>query len=179
VTSGDKIRIAEYDLEWPKKYVEEENRIKQKIDDLIFSINHVGSTSVYSLGAKPIIDIMVGVDNTKTADICQKRLEEIGYCDVTPQPENDDWFYCLGRGNKDLYYHLHIVLHNSGFHLRHIVFRDYLRDHPQIAEEYYNLKKKLAEVTGSDRRAYTSAKTSFIEDTLQKAEEEGYSVSVN
>jgi GrpB-like predicted nucleotidyltransferase (UPF0157 family) len=178
--SGDKkITIVEYNLEWPIKYTEEENRIKQKIGDLILSINHIGSTSVYDLGAKPIIDIMTGVDTSKTADKCQKRLEEIGYYDVTPQPENDEWFYCLGRGNKDLYYHLHLVVHNSDFHLRHIVFRDYLRDHPRIAEEYYHLKKKLAEAMGSDRGSYTSAKTRFIEETLQKAKEEVYSVSVN
>jgi GrpB-like predicted nucleotidyltransferase (UPF0157 family) len=179
MSSGKKITIVEYNPEWPAKYIEEKSRIKQKIGELILSINHIGSTSVCGLGAKPIIDIMAGVDTPETADICQKRLEEIEYFDVTAQPENEEWFYCLGHGNKGLYYHLHLVVHNSDFHLRHIVFRDYLRNHPGLAREYYDLKKRLAEEMGSDRMDYTNAKTSFIEETLRKAKDEGYLVSVN
>lgn len=155
-------------------YVEEDHRIREAIGDRILSIDHIGSTAVYGLGSKPIIDIMVGVDSRRTADLCQNILEKIGYTDVTVQQGHDEWFYCLGRGNCKLYYHLHLVVYNSPFHRKHIIFRNYLRDNPESAQEYHLLKRELAEELGADRRAYTEAKTRFIEEIVEKAIEEGY-----
>jgi GrpB-like predicted nucleotidyltransferase (UPF0157 family) len=168
-----RIEICEYNPGWPEKFEKEKWRINGVIGDRILSVDHIGSTSVNGLGAKPIIDIMVGVECRETADICQKILESIGYDDVTPQPGHDEWFYCLGRGDKGLYYHVHLVIHNSEFHKKHLIFRNYLREQPVRTREYYHLKKKLAREWGGNRRAYTEAKTSFIEETIKKAKE-GY-----
>lgn len=168
-----KVKIVDYNPEWSKIYAREECRVKEAIGGYIRSIDHIGSTSVNGLGAKPIIDIMVGVDSREIADLCQDILEDYGYNDVTDQPGHDEWFYCLGRGNGELYYHLHLVLDNSAFHRKHIIFRDYLREHPERAQEYYLLKRKLSEQLGSNRRAYTEAKTNFIEETVQRAIADG------
>ena len=143
-------------------------RILAALGDHAIAIEHMGSTSVPGLGAKPIIDIIVGVDSRESADTCQKLLEPVGYDDVTPEPGETEWFYCLGAGNNDLYYHVHLVTYGSFHWRRQLAFRDYLRAHPERAREYYELKKHLAGHYGFDREGYTEAKTRFIEETLKR-----------
>ncbi|MBN2335924.1 GrpB family protein [Candidatus Bathyarchaeota archaeon] len=164
-----RVRIVEYDSSWPRRFEEEKRRLLEALGDVV--VEHIGSTSVPGLGAKPIIDIMVGVDGREAADRYQKTLEGIGYDDVTPQPGEEEWFYCLGRGSRELYYHVHLVIHGSSDWARHIRFRDYLRGHPERANLYNELKKRLAEDYGADRTGYTEAKTKFINETLSLEKE--------
>jgi GrpB-like predicted nucleotidyltransferase (UPF0157 family) len=158
--------IVDYDPQWPTLYEKEKELVRTVLMHRICALEHVGSTAVPKLGGKNIIDIMAGVSSVDEANQCILPLESIGYNDVTPQPGNTEWYYCLGKGPHSVGYHLHLVKFNSEHWKRHLVFRDFLRNNPQIAQEYFNLKKRLAAKYKTDRLGYTEAKSAFIESIL-------------
>ena len=160
--------IVEYDPDWPDIFEEEKKNIIQAIGEKVLSIDHIGSTAVPGLGAKNIVDMMVGLDGAESADEILPSLEEIGYDDVTPEPGIDDWHYCLGKKRVNGYFHLHLVTHSSEHQRRHIQFRDCLRENPAAASEYYQLKVEMAGKFTIDREKYTESKTRFIEKNLAK-----------
>ena len=168
------VTIVDYNARWPALYDEEKGRILAAIDPWVADIQHVGSTAVPGLGAKPIIDIMVGRRSLDDARHCIAPLETIGYQyipeyeDELPErryfrwPGGDTY---RGRGS----HHLHMVETTSDFWRRHLLFRDYLRRHPEVAREYECLKRELAARYGADREGYTEAKTEFITSVEEKA----------
>jgi len=163
------VEIVDYDPRWPFLYEMEKSSILEAAGSKILAIEHIGSTAVPGLGAKPIIDIMAGVEHATDADECVRLLRPIGYDNVTPQPETPDWYYCLGKGPHSVGYHLHLVRFGSDHWDKHILFRYYLRTHPETAREYPHLKRRLTSEHGADRLAYTAAKTPFIESVISKA----------
>lgn len=80
----------------------------------VLAIEHIGSTAVPGLGAKPIIDIMACVNSASDGEECVPLLRQIGYIDITPQKGTSDWYYCLGKGIHSVGYHLHLVRHSKG-----------------------------------------------------------------
>ena len=162
--------IVEYDARWPSMYDEERERILRAAEDLVIAVEHIGSTAVPSLGGKPIIDIMPAVRRLEDAERCVGPLEAIGY-EYVPEynaiiPERR--YFHKGPPEARTY-HLHMVEQTSEFWKRHLLFRDWLRTHPDDAEEYYQLKQELADRFGLDREGYTDAKTAFIEAIVAKA----------
>jgi GrpB-like predicted nucleotidyltransferase (UPF0157 family) len=171
------VRIVAYDLEWPSLFKKEKNRIIDIIGHIVLKVEHIGSTAVPNLGGKPIIDIMVAVNHLDDADICIEPLEIIGY-NYFPEYEEsmpERRYFQKGKQPEEQHYHLHMVELTSEFWERHLLFRDHLRSHPDIAEHYYVLKKKLATKYGSDCEGYTEAKTPFIESAVSDAREENSS----
>jgi len=162
------VLVVDYDPSWPSLYEAERKRILEAVGDKILSIEHVGSTAVPGLGAKPIIDVIAGVGSKGVADECVGLLKPVGYTDVTPE-DGPEWFYCLGRGPHSVGYHLHLVLEGSPFQRKHVTFRDYLRGHPETAAEYHELKRRLSIKYRENRIAYTESKTEFIETVLERA----------
>jgi GrpB-like predicted nucleotidyltransferase (UPF0157 family) len=164
------IIIADYDPTWPTKFEEEKACILTAADDYIEDIQHIGSTSVPGLGAKPIIDIMVGLRELSLVEKCVPPLQTLGYEYMGEygiperhyfrKPDNDSW--------TERTHQIHMVVKGSDFWQRHLLFRDYLRLHPEDARQYYLLKKALALKfdAGED---YTDAKTEFIEAIVAKA----------
>ena len=163
------ITIEPYNPSWPVFYVKEKSRILETIGEMVVDIDHIGSTAVPGLSAKPIIDIMAGLRGSSDAEVCLPLLGELGYDDVTPEPEEDDWFYCLGKGSHSIGYHLHLVKAGSQFQERHILFRDYLRTNQEDARRYQVLKERLAFEYRDMREEYTNAKTEFIEAIIKEA----------
>ena len=170
-TTKREIVIGDYDPQWPILYEKEREEILNVIGHIALEIEHMGSTAVQGLGAKPIIDIMVAIDHLSDTEKCIEPLRSIGYKYVPEHEEEIPWrrFFNKGRPPKEQHYHLHMVQKGSGFWKRHLLFRDYLRMHPNVAQQYYHLKKELASKYGVNREAYTSAKTSFIESIVAKA----------
>jgi len=171
--------IVSYDPRWPIFYEEEKRRILGAIGHKVLAIEHIGSTAVPGLGAKPIIDIMAGVHQFADAEECLPLLQPLGYDDVTnTQLENPEWYYCLGKGKGsqgEHTYHLHLVKFMSEHWEKHLLSRDFLRTHLEVAQQYYELKKKLAAKHGTNREAYTEAKTSFIESVINQARQQSVS----
>jgi len=168
---GRLVRIFDYDRRWPRLYEEEKRLILGVIGHAVVGIEHIGSTAVQGLGAKPIIDIMIAVSHLRVAPKCVKPLESIGYEYVAEYEElmPERRYFHKGKPPKEQHYHLHMVELTSDFWKRHLLFRDYLRTHPEVAQEYFDLKRRLAAEYGSDREGYTDAKTGFIESVVSKA----------
>lgn len=163
------IVIVRYDPDWPRIYEEESKLIRGATGGIILSLEHIGSTSVPGLWAKPIIDVIAGVSGLESADRCRAILYDLGYVDVSPG-DQPDWFYCLGKAPHSPGFHLHLVKEGSSFQMRHILFRDWLRTHPTDAESYEDLKVSLSEKYRGDRVAYTDSKTEYINGIVEKAE---------
>ncbi|MHA2170144.1 MAG: GrpB family protein [Candidatus Kariarchaeaceae archaeon] len=165
------IEICEYDPNWILEYEKEKEYLSQIIGDKIECIEHVGSTSVLGLGAKPIIDILIGVNSLKIADLCVPILIKEGYRyvkkheDVLPMRR----YFTKGSKQGGRTHHIHMVEVTSDFFNSHISFRNYLRDHPTAAKEYYLLKKDLEKKYKFEREKYTNAKTDFVLSILEKA----------
>jgi len=166
-----KVEIVEYNPKWVTLYTNEKSKILALVGHIAVAVEHIGSTAVPGLGAKPTIDLMVAVHRLSDADKCIKPLGNIGY---EYQPEHEDTmperrFFRKGEPPKEQHYHLHMIEKQSQFWKEHMAFRDYLRTHPETAQQYYELKKELASKYGSDREGYTNAKTSFIDSIVIKA----------
>lgn len=164
------VAIVDYDPRWPTLYEEERDRILAVVGSLIIAIEHIGSTAVPGLGGKPIIDIMPAVGSLADAEQCVEPLEGIGY-EYVPEynkliPERRYFHKGPPQGRT---HHLHMVERASDFWERHLLFRDWLRMHPEDAQEYYLLKKDLAARFGRDREGFTDAKTPFIESIVARA----------
>ena len=160
--------IVDYDPRWPLWYEEERARLLPAIGHKIVALEHIGSTAVPGLGAKPIIDILAGVRERADADECLPLLHPLGYTDVTPQ-DDPQWYYCLGRHEEADQFHLHLVQYPSIHWERHLLFRDFIRTRPDLVQQYDQLKRELAARYGSDRTGYTEAKTAFIESVVAQA----------
>ncbi len=159
--------IVDCDPKWPDIYEEERRFIINVIGHKVLGIEHIGSTAVAGLGAKPIIDIMLGVYDSADADELLPLLRKIGYDDVTREVGDLEWYYCLGnvyRGEKARLecFHPHLVKSRSETLERHTLFCDFLRTHFEVAQKYDRLKREIAAKYGSDRESYTNAKTEFI-----------------
>ena len=167
----DEVVIVEYDRNWKKLFIEEAALIKKVSDtDLITRIEHFGSTAVPNLAAKPIIDLLVEVVSLKQAKkIAISPLESLGYAYWQDNPDLKRMFFVKGLPpNSPRTHHIHMVESDSILWER-LLFRDYLRQHPDEAEKYARLKHQLAIHFTNDREAYTQGKTEYIKLITDKA----------
>lgn len=155
------VTIAGYNPLWPEMYAAERERISRVMGDWLVGIEHVGSTSVPGLGAKPVIDIMPLVRSLADDKHFVPLLESVGYEHVPPGVDDIPERRYFRRGFPRMF-HVHVVERDSEFAVRHLAFRDYLRTHPESAREYEALKRRLAAEQGADRLGYVNAKTEFI-----------------
>ena len=166
------IEIVPYNPSWPALFAEAWREISAAIGGYIISIEHIGSTSVPGLAAKPVIDILIGVRSLADADRFIPPLAPLGYTYV---PKHEDVFperrYLHRITDGKHTHHLHIVEPASDFYRVQILFRDYLRTHPNAAAEYAALKYQLAEKYRDDREAYTDSKSDFIRNILRLAQD--------
>ncbi len=166
----DPIVIVPYDSRWPQAYEEERRRLAQVFEGTAAVIEHVGSTAVPGLGGKPILDVMVGVTSLARVDARIPALEESGY-EYVPEYEAElpGRRYFRKPRRRPRTHHLHCVRLGGAFWLRQLAFRDRLRADAERARAYFELKHRLASSLGRDRRAYTDAKSPFIESVLAEA----------
>ncbi|KAB2460504.1 GrpB family protein [Bacillus sp. CH126_4D] len=170
-----RITIEEYNIKWESEFYKLQSLINNVINELVLSIEHVGSTSVTGLAAKPILDIDIVIEEYEIFPEVVKTLEKIGYY------HQADWSF-KGReafGRKDAFvpwdgestvwmeHHLYVCDKNSEELRRHIAFRDYLREHEDVAVEYGRLKEGLARES-KNRSSYSEGKTAFITNILEK-----------
>lgn len=162
------ITVANYNPEWPSKYVQERACITEILKDNCISIYHIGSTSVPGLAAKPIIDIMAAVRSLERVDVVAEKFSEIGY-------EYLGEFGITGRrylrkGGDERTHQIHIFQaddwHNIG---RHLAFRDYMRTHEKERNEYAKIKKDLAQKFPYDIDGYCDGKEHFVREMEERA----------
>ncbi len=162
--------IAPYDPAWPERFERERAGLLALFEPGTARVEHVGSTAVPGLGAKPIIDMLLGVERIEAVEARIPRLEARGYAYLAEHeaalPERR--FFARPRVPPRAF-HLHAVELSTPFWERHLRFRDALRARPELAHEYEALKTDLARRLGADRDRYTEAKTAFIEAALAGA----------
>jgi len=168
MTAGQPVRIADYDARWASTFEEARAEIVSRCGALVVAVEHVGSTSVPGLAAKPIIDIMAAVERLDDAQALIEPLAALGFEYVPKNETPDRRFFRRGLRGAGTH-HLHVVEHGSCEWRRHLLFRDHLRAHPERAADYERLKRELAAAHGPDRGAYTDAKTPFIESVIERA----------
>lgn len=164
----EEVAIAPYDPNWPRLFEEEKRHLQTCLPpELIGRIEHFGSTAVPGLAAKPIIDILVEVPSLDaTEKIITPVLQSQGY-DYFWRPSWCDenipayiWFIKRDATGRRTH-HVHFLEPDSPAWER-LLFRDYLRDHPETAREYQELKYRIAREHPNDRIAYAKGKTAFI-----------------
>ena len=160
------IKLEPHAEQWRQLFAEEAARLRETVGEYVTAIEHVGSTSIKGIAAKPIIDMAAAVENTADGERCIKPLESVGYEYRGEQGIAGRFYFVKGEPRT---HHLHMVLTGSDFWRSHLMFRDYLRENTAIAKEYEDLKLELARKYVNDRAAYQRGKTDFIKNVLKNA----------
>lgn len=174
MTDGRPVSVADYDPRWASMFEEARAEIMGRCGAAVVAVEHIGSTSVPGLAAKPIIDIMAGVESLDDARALVGPLAALGFEYVPKSDFPGRRFFRRGLRGAGTH-HLHVVELGGREWRRHLLLRDYLRAHPETAARYERLKRALAATHGPDRGAYTAAKTPFIDSVVERAlaEQEG------
>jgi GrpB-like predicted nucleotidyltransferase (UPF0157 family) len=167
---SEPVYVLAYDPEWPNKFEAERVRLEAALAALHARIEHMGSTAVPGLDAKPIIDIMIIVESVTDAIRAITPLVQLDY-ECRGELEIPGRIY-FRRGTPRSH-QIHLYVDGNPEIERHLLFRDYLRTHPEAARQYANLKHALALRHRDDRLAYTDAKTEFILEIEARAREAG------
>jgi GrpB-like predicted nucleotidyltransferase (UPF0157 family) len=166
MTANEPIQLVPPDPGWPAQFELERAALEEAIGEWACGgIHHIGSTSVPDLEAKPIIDILVGVNDLATARACFGPLAELDYLYAPYLPEEMHWFCKPDPARRT--HHLHLVPAGSQRYCDELDFRDRLRGDAQVAGRYASLKRQLAERYPDDREAYTEAKSAFVLSILR------------
>jgi len=172
LTSGEQpVEIVEYNPSWPLLFAQEREALLRTLASwLAGPIEHIGSTAIPGLAAKPVVDIMAAVSSLEASRPAIEAAAEIGYCYFPYRAESEHWFCKPSPMFRT--HHLHLMPIDSRQWLDAIAFRDYLRTHPTIAAEYETLKRQLARDFHFDREGYTEAKRPFIDRIIKLAREQ-------
>ncbi|WP_028547739.1 GrpB family protein [Paenibacillus sp. UNC451MF] len=168
-TAKQEVILSEYDPNWVIQFQQEKADIVSILQDIVIGIEHIGSTSIPGMAAKPIIDIMVGIADLEQLTAAYiDRLNDIGYEHVEHAGFPERKFFRKGE-RKAGTHHIHIYLYNGEHWKANVGFRNYLRNHPEAALQYAELKKQLKEQHAYNREAYTNAKAPFIQSIIAQA----------
>jgi GrpB-like predicted nucleotidyltransferase (UPF0157 family)/chloramphenicol 3-O-phosphotransferase len=165
------IVVADYDERWPALFEQIARSVREAVADLGAEVEHIGSTSVAGLAAKPVIDLDVVVRSAEDVPAAIERLRSLGYVYQGDKGIRGREAFLWPPGAEP--HHLYVVVAGSPPHTDHIRFRDYVRRHPDVAQEYAELKKDLAVRHSEDRLGYTEAKDEFVADVLRRATQSG------
>lgn len=167
MSNSDEIIVVPHNAGWPARFRIESQLLHVALRDLKPAIEHIGSTSVLGLAAKPIIDMLVGVPSLTAFESQSERLAIFGY-QYIPEYEralpDRRFFKRVVNGVRT--HHVHVVEQHGLYWKRYLKFRDSLRDDAWLASRYAELKRRLAVRHCFDRDAYTNGKTGFIEAVL-------------
>ncbi|MTI46706.1 MAG: GrpB family protein [Firmicutes bacterium] len=162
-----KIEVVNYSSDWKKIYNEESKKINEIMGYIINESHHIGSTSIPGIKAKPVIDILIIVEDIKEIDKYDLQMKELGYVPKGEYGIKGRRFFMKGGNNRT--HHVHIYEVGNEEIERHINFKDYLISHPDKAKQYSELKEKLAQEHTYDIDGYIEGKSKFIKEIDKKA----------
>ncbi len=166
----DEVVVAEHDPCWPARYAEESAKIRPAFGASLVALEHIGSTSVPGLAAKSIVDIQAVVRSLADAQRTASALSALGWEQGIFALDPKRRLYFKKRDAEGRRTHqLHVYEPDHPAASAHLLFRDYLRAHPEEAAQYAALKRNLAERFRADRLAYNDAKTAYVEAVVAKA----------
>ena len=158
-----RITIEKYNPAWIDRFVQERSSLLHILDNPEIKIEHIGSTAVPGLAAKPVIDILIGLADLSMADEYIMKIESVGYEYIKVYEEKiPERRFFRKEKNGLRTHHIHMVELNSNFWKRHLLFRDHLRENQKAREDYQQLKLSLTQKEWDDVNEYAEAKTEFI-----------------
>ncbi len=159
----EEVALVPYDPRWPALFDVECNRLLSLFREQLLDVQHFGSTAIPGMPAKPIIDLLAGVESMSVADSLAEALVNAGYttsAEFNATLVDRRWFMRWADGHRT--HHLHVVAYGGLEWRRRLRFRDILRSNSELAHCYAVLKAQLATQHGRDREAYTLAKSEFV-----------------
>ena len=166
--ADEPIHLVAYDPIWPRRFQEERIQLERVLSPWLEGlIEHIGSTAVPGLTAKPVIDIMAGVRDLPSSIDARAALASLDYVYFPYRSDVMHWFCKPSPARRT--HHLHLVPLGSALWMERLVFRDYLRSSPEAAADYASLKTSLAARYQLDREGYTDAKGAFVQSILERA----------
>ena len=161
------LEVVPYDLSWPGRYERWRDRLDKQLGAIAPRIEHVGSTAVPGLLAKPVIDIQISVPDLNDESRYVTQVEQAGV-QLRSRDALHRFFRPFAGQPRDV--HVHVCQAGSDWEREHMLFRDYLRSHVDARDAYAKVKQEAAQVWSDDRIAYTEAKTGVVLDLLDAAE---------
>ncbi len=165
---ADRVVIVPYDPGWPVLFRALGTALRQALGETALRIDHIGSTAVPGLDAKPIIDVQVSVESFEPLDAFRLPLESLGFIFRADNPELTKRYFREAPGERRT--HIHVRCAGSWSEQFALLFRDYMRTHEHDARDYAKLKYRLAEQYREDRLGYTEAKAAFVWEIIIKAD---------
>ena len=160
------IVIADYDPTWPRRFRREEARVRAALGEAALSVEHIGSTSVPGLAAKPIVDILLAVEDSGDEGSYVPALEEAGYVLRVREPDFDE-HRMFRTPEKDV--HVHVFSSGSPEIERYLLLRERLRENDEDRELYARTKRELARREWPSMQHYAEAKTEVVEGIIARA----------
>lgn len=165
------VKVWPHRMEWDIAAQEIISKLKNILKDDVVDVQHIGSTSIKSICAKPIIDIVVGVNSFDRMMVHNEELMANGVV-YRRQDHPGQYLYVCGDADNDIQTHfIHVVIWGQKAWNDYVNMRDYLNTHEEKAKAYSDLKERLANEYPVDRQAYTNGKSAFIENILRSVEE--------
>ena len=161
---NEKIHIVNYNTNWRRDYIEEVEKLRNSPFLSALNFEHIGSTSIPNIKAKPIIDIIVGVNSFPIEEAIIRALEEYGYT-YMQEMSVADRLYFIKRGLKN--YNVHIITYKGLVWEKDVLFRDYLIKNPDKAQEYSSLKEQILSDGIDTLLEYSQKKADFISEILK------------
>ncbi|SDJ88246.1 GrpB domain, predicted nucleotidyltransferase, UPF0157 family [Halovenus aranensis] len=165
-----RVELVPHDERWARLFEREADRLRSVLTDGVVTIEHVGSTAIAGVPAKPIIDILVVAETVGDRETWSRDLDALGYTFRPNDAVEDRHFFAKGPEDDRTHY-LSITEAGSKTHTEQLAFRDYLREHPREARRYARVKAELAERFAEDRATYTESKSGFVRAILEQATE--------
>ncbi len=158
--------LAAYSPDWPEEFVRERRRLAGALGGLAREIEHIGSTAVEGLVAKPLIDVVVGLHSYDQWALSLGAMKGVGYECLGEFGIAGRQFFLRGDPTT---HHVHMCEHGGRFWYQTLLFRDHIRERPEVCERYAELKRELAAQHADNREAYTTGKSEFIQRVLREA----------
>jgi len=163
----DQWRIAEYNPKWKELFLETGRRLREVLGDAAIRIDHVGSTSIPGMPAKPIIDIQISVADLEPVNVYKDQIESLGFVFRPDNLDKTKRYFREQPGQRRT--HIHVRRLGSFSEQLTLLFRDYLRCHPDDCKRYADEKRRLMHLYKDDRSKYVEGKGPIVWDILQRA----------
>jgi GrpB-like predicted nucleotidyltransferase (UPF0157 family) len=168
-TPRRRIEIVDYNPAWPVLFGELGQTLRAALGAVALRIDHIGSTAVPGLAAKPVIDVQISVAAFEPIEAFRDPLEQLGYAYRPDNPERTKRYFREAPGSRRT--HLHVRRAGSFSQQIPLLLRDYLRTHPHAAAEFATVKRRLAGQFPFDGAGYTEAKASYVWEIMRRADE--------
>jgi GrpB-like predicted nucleotidyltransferase (UPF0157 family) len=164
----DRVHVVPYDADWPSRFQDIAIPIRRALGSVALRIDHIGSTAVPGLAAKPVIDVQISVASFEPLDNYRDPLQSLGYVFRADNPERTKRYFREAPTRPRT--HVHVRRFGSWGEQYALLFRDYLRGHPTQAQRYADVKYRLASQFAGDRHSYTDAKQPFVWEIMGAAD---------